>query len=63
MTPTLPHLPDHLIHPCPDPDIADDAFVALIEHREALALCRRLHGDTVAFYRDVQRHLEQGDAL
>lgn len=62
VTPNLPHLPDSLINPCPDPDIADDALVALVEHRQALALCRRLHGDTVAFYRDVQRHLEDGES-
>ena len=59
--PSLPHLPANLAMPCLDPGIADDALVALVEHRQALAGCRRLHRDTVAFYRDVQRHLEDGE--
>lgn len=55
--PQLPELPGRLRDPCPDPGVNPDALRALIENREALATCRRLHGEIVFFYDDLRQGL------
>lgn len=56
--PELPPLPAELSRECPDPGVATDAVVALAQNRVALAGCRRLHRDTVIFYKGLQADLQ-----
>jgi len=43
-------LPRQMEDGCPPLPINPDALVALVEHRQALAECRRLQRRTAAFY-------------
>lgn len=56
--PRLPAVPSDIRAGCPDIEISRDALIALVEHRKALAECRRLQADSVAFYDDVKTGLE-----
>jgi len=55
--PPLPAMPAELSQPCPQLDVAEDAFEALVSHRTALAECRARHLGAVRFYRDVRTEL------
>jgi len=48
--PSFPDLPRQMEDGCPPLPINPDALVALVEHRQALAECRRLQRRTAAFY-------------
>lgn len=53
-------MPLDLREPCPEPGIDENALVALVQHRGALAGCRQKHRDAVSFYDDVKLGLEGG---
>jgi len=50
----LPPLPVSLAAPCRMPAVKRDAVRSLVDHRLALAECRRRHGRTVRFYRRLR---------
>ncbi len=56
----LPDLPLALAQRCEDPGIGSDALKALLEHRVALATCRRRHADMLQFYLDTKGAFEHG---
>lgn len=59
--PRLPPLPRDMEAGCPSQPINPDALVSLVEHRQALAECRRLQRRTADFYNTAARNVEDFD--
>lgn len=53
----LPALDPRDEETCPDPGVAQDAFVALRQHRVSLVDCRNRHANVVAQYNEVRENL------
>lgn len=56
--PRLPALPVDMEAGCPSQSINPDALVALVQHRQALAECRRLQRRTADFYNTATGNAE-----
>jgi hypothetical protein len=58
-SPMLPPLPADLAAGCADPGVraGRSALTERARNRQALAECRRRHGDTVTFYDDLRTRL------